>query len=159
MRGEVKVKPLTDDPSRFCVLKSVCVGQRTLKIDTVRVSNGDVYIKFSGVSDRNAAELLRGEYITIDRAAAVGLSDGEFFIADIIGARLVARCADGDKDIGVISAVQSFGAADVFTVKCDGGKEMTFAFIKALSARYNSEKNVFSVDGDRLNEVAVYDED
>ncbi|MDE6401702.1 MAG: ribosome maturation factor RimM [Clostridiales bacterium] len=157
VRGEVKVKPLTDDPSRFCMLKTVTVGSRTLKIDGVRCSNGDVFIRFSGVSDRNAAEALRGEYIEIDRAAAVALDDGEFFIADLIGAPLFKSASTGKTRVGIIRSVQSFGAADVFTVKLDGGKEMTFAFVKALNAVY--EDGGLTVDADRLGEVAVYDED
>lgn len=157
VRGEVKVKPLTDDPSRFYMLKTVSVGGKTLKIDGVRCSNGDVYIRFGGIADRNAAEALRGAYIEIDRAAAVALDDGEFFIADLVGAPLF-KSRDGEKTrVGTILSVQSFGAADVFTVKLDGGKEMTFAFVKELDPVY--EDGGLTVDARKLDEVAVYDED
>lgn len=159
VRGEVKVIPMTDDPSRFCVLKSVYISGRAVKIDKVRVAADAVYIKLVGVDDRNAAEALRGKYVEIDRAAAVPLGDGEFFIADLIEAALVARYDGDEKNIGIIKAVQSFGAADVFTVDCTDGKEMTFAFVKALCAEFSESKNVLYVDGKRLDEVAVYDED
>lgn len=158
VRGEVKVRPMTNDPSRFCVLKSVYIEGRAYKLTTVRVSGDDVYLKLSGVDDRNAAELLRGKYVTIDRAAAVALDDGEFFIDDVVGATLVAKTAENSQSIGTIKAVQSFGAADVFTVKTEKG-EMTFAFVKALNAEYDEKSNVLTVDGDKLKEVAVYDED
>ncbi len=159
VRGEVKVIPMTDDPSRFCLLKTVTVGSRVLKIAAVRVASDAVYIKFDGVNDRNAAETLRGEYLAIDRAAAVPLDDGEFFIADLIGAKLAARRDGNAETVGKILAVQNFGAADVFTVKCDNGKEMTFAFVAALCAEYDENANTLYVDGGKLDEVAVYDED
>lgn len=159
VRGEVKVIPMTDDPSRFCVLKSVTVNGRAVKIDKVRVAADAVYVKFAGVDDRNAAELLRGAYINIDRAAAVPLDDGEFFIADLIGATLIARRDGGDTTVGKIKSVQSFGAADVFTVGCENGKEMTFAFVKQLAAEYSDSERALFVDGKKLDEVAVYDED
>ena len=78
IRGEVKVDPLTDDSSRFCVLKSVSVGNELKRIQSVRLSESDkfVYIKFVGVDDRNAAELLRGRFVSVDRAAAVPLDAG-----------------------------------------------------------------------------------
>ena len=38
IRGEVKVDPLTDDSSRFCVLKSVSVGNELKRIQSVRLS-------------------------------------------------------------------------------------------------------------------------
>lgn len=150
---------MTDDSSRFLVLKTVDVGGKPLKIESVRVNGADVYIKFAGINDRNAAELLRGKFIEIDRAAAKPLENDEFFIADIVGSTLVARINDGETIIGKILSVQSFGAADVFTVECADGKGMTFAFVKALCAKYDEEKRTLSVDGDRLSEVAVYDED
>lgn len=159
VRGEVKVKPLTDDASRFCVLKSVTVGKTSYKIANVRISGDDVFLKFVGVDDRNAAERLRDEYIKIDRAAAVALDEGEFFIADLIGATLVAESEGSDDAVGEISAVRSFGAADVFEVNCSDGKTMSFAFVKALAARYDENAHTVTVDGARLNEVAVYDED
>lgn len=158
VRGEVKVRALTDDPSRFCVLKSAYVGGKLFRIENVRVA-GDVYIKFAGISDRTAAEALRGMMVQIDRAAAVSLDDGEFFIADLIGCTLVAEYASGMKCIGKIEHVQSFGAADVFTVSCNDGKEMTFAFVKGLNAKLDEQSSTLTVDGNKLNEVAVYDED
>ncbi len=159
VRGEVKVKSMTDDPSRFCVLKTVYVAGRLMRISGVRTNRSDVYIKFAGVDDRNAAEELRGKFIEIDRAAAVPLDDGEFFIADLIGSTLVSRWQDRQEEVGTVRSVQSFGAADVFTVKCGSGKEMTFAFVKAINAEYSAESNILYVDGVRLREVAVYDED
>ena len=158
VRGEVKVRPMTNDPSRFCVLKSAYIDGRLYKLSSVRVSGDDVYLRLSGIDDRNSAELLRGKYIEIDRAAAVALDDGEFFIDDLVGAMLVARGTDGSQRIGVIQSVQSFGAADVFTVQTVRG-EMTFAFVKALNAELDEESNELYVDADRLKEVAVYDED
>lgn len=159
VRGEVKVRALTDDPSRFCVLKSAYVGGKLYRIENVRVSASDVYIKFAGVTDRTAAEALRGESVQIDRAAAISLSDGEFFIADLLGCTLVAEYADGAKEIGRIEHIQSFGAADVFTVSGKSGNGMTFAFVKGLNARLDEQSKTLTVDGNKLNEVAVYDED
>ena len=149
---------MTNDPSRFCVLKSAYIDGRLYKISAVRVSGDDVFLRLGGIDDRNSAELLRGKYIEIDRAAAVALEDGEFFIDDLVGSHLVARDGENMQNIGVIQSVQSFGAADVFTVLTTRG-EMTFAFVKALNAEYDEQKNELYVDGDRLKEVAVYDED
>ena len=149
---------MTNDPSRFYVLKSAYIDGRLFKLSSVRVSGDDVFVKLNGIEDRNAAETLRGKYIEIDRAAAVALDDGEFFIDDLVGATLVARTAEKSQRVGVIQSVQSFGAADVITVETERG-EMTFAFVKSLNAEYDEEANELSVDGDKLKEVAVYDED
>lgn len=159
IRGEVKVKPLTDDPSRFACLKTVYIGNAIYRPDKVRCAADGVYIKFVGIDDRNAAEKLRGFMIEIDRAVAVPLSDGEFFIADLIGSTLAARSQDGgETTIGKVQRIESFGAADVFTVLCDDGGIMTFAFVKTLEPMFDGESKRLSVLYDKLKEVAVYED-
>lgn len=159
IRGEVKVKPLTDDPSRFACLKSVYIGNGIYRAEKVRCSADGVYIKFVGIDDRNAAEKLRGLMIEIDRAAAVPLSEGEFFIADLTGSTLAARSEDGATvDVGKVERIESFGAADVFTVRCADGAIMTFAFVKALEPEFDGESKRLTVLSDKLKEVAVYED-
>lgn len=159
VRGEVKVKSLTVSPSRFCVVKSVHACGKEFRIEKVRVSGDYAYIKLVGVDDRNGAEKLRDAFIEIDDADSLVLSDGEFFVSELIGAALVAVNPDGEKTVGVIRSVESFGAADVFTVDCADGKEMTFAFVKALSPVLDETGRTLRVDGNILAEVAVFDED
>lgn len=156
IRGEIKVRPLTDNPLRFRMLKTVTVGGAPKRIQSARIADGAVYLKLEGVDDRNAAENLRGRFISVEREAAAPLSDGEFYIADLIGAELFARSDDGVVPLGKILRIESFGAADVFTV--DGEKPFTFAFVKALAAEYDGEKNALTVDKARLDEVAVYED-
>ncbi len=159
VRGEVKVVPMTDDPSRFCVLKSAYVGGKLCRIENARVAGDAVFIKFAGISDRNDAERLRGEYVTIDRAAAVALAPDEFFIADLIGATLVAKRDGTAENVGVVRGVQSFGAADVVAVELESGGEMSFAFVKALCAEFDDSAKCLYVDGRALDGVAVYDDE
>ncbi len=158
IRGEVKVKAMTSDPSRFCVLKSVYIDGKPYKIKNARIGANEVYLTLDGVSDRNAAENLRGAMLQIDRAAAIDLEDGEFFVSDLIGATLFSLDGGEEKQIGKILRIDSFGAADVFTVECDDGRNMTFAFVKALSPRFDGQDRKLTVDGGKLREVAVYED-
>lgn len=157
IRGEIKVRALTDDPSRFSALKSVFIEQKSYRVTSVRYSAGDVYLKLFGIDDRNAAEALRNRFLSVDRAAAVPLGDGEFFIADLIGATLMEKRGDDVTRIGEIKDIRSFGAADVFTVMLENG-EMSFAFVKELNPVFDEQARTFTVDGKKLSEVAVYDD-
>lgn len=158
IRGEVKVKPLTDDPSRFRMLKTVYIDGKQMRLASVRISNADVFIKFIGVDDRNAAELLRDKFIAIDRAVAAPLDDDEYYIADLSGATLMVRDGDGAVEVGVITRIESFGAADVFTVEQRDGKAFSFAFVKALKPIFDFDKKTLTVDKAKLDEVAVYED-
>lgn len=155
IRGEVKVK--ASDPSRFCVLKTVNIDGKAYKITGVRVADGAAFIKFDGVDDRNMAEALRGKMLFVDRSDLAPLEKGEFYVADLIGARLIAVDGETETDVGTIERVDSFGAADVFTI---GGndKGFSFPFLKALDARFDDGEKALRVDGKRLSEVAVYED-
>jgi 16S rRNA processing protein RimM len=47
--------------------------------------SGDVVAKLMGVSDRDAAEALKGAVVQISRSLFPPLSDGEFYWVDLIG--------------------------------------------------------------------------
>ncbi|MCH5160615.1 MAG: 16S rRNA processing protein RimM [Clostridiales bacterium] len=155
IRGEIKVKPLTSDPTRFTALKSVTVDGRLYRVKNVRLDGNMVYLCFDGVSSMNDAETLRGKMITIDRASAVELSDGEFFIADLIGADIFTIDGGTTDKLGKIMDIKSFGAADVFEVIDNSGKSLSFPFLKKLNPKFDEEKRALYIDFRAFNEVAV----
>lgn len=156
IRGELKVVPMTDEPSRFCLLKEVSICGNTYSVTNARVNGSDVYLLLDGVCDRNEAETFRNKLVEIPRENAVELSEGEFFIADLIGCKLVSVDVDTEENVGVIEKIESFGAADVFTVDVENGK-ISFAFVSALNPRLDIENKVLFVDAKRLKAVAVYE--
>lgn len=154
IKGEVKVKPLTDDVMRFKKLKLVYIGETPYKIIACRISEGYVYLSFIGVSDRNTSETLVGKMLEIDRINAIELEEGRYFIADMIGCKVVL--SDG-KHVGVITDVAQYGAADVITVK-DGEKICRFPFIKKLDSSFDMENKIMNADAKVFSEVCVYED-
>ena len=66
-KGEIKVNPLTDDNKRFFDLKRVVIGGAEYSVASARVTPAGVFIKLTGIDDRNAAELLRGKDVEAAR--------------------------------------------------------------------------------------------
>ena len=75
---------------------------------------GGAVARFAGVTDRNAAEALRGTVLTVPRDALPPLGKGEYYYADLLG--LPAVSTDGD-DLGVCVNVENFGAGDVLEIE------------------------------------------
>ena len=75
---------------------------------------GGAVARFAGVSDRNAAEALRGTALTVPRSALPPLDEGEYYYADLIG--LPAISTDGG-DLGHCINVENFGAGDVLEIE------------------------------------------
>lgn len=80
---------------------------------------GGAVARFAGVSDRNAAEALRGTALNVPRSALPALADGEYYHADLIG--LPAVSSDG-RALGRCIAVENYGAGDVLEIEQSDGK-------------------------------------
>ncbi|MBQ7224444.1 MAG: 16S rRNA processing protein RimM [Clostridia bacterium] len=154
IRGELKVKPLTDDVNRYKKLKVVYVKSTPYRMLSCRFDETFVYIKLSGIDDRTQADALRDCYIEIDRVNAVDLDEGTYFIADIVGCKVFT---DDSTEIGKVIEVNQFGAADVFTVS-DGQKTVRFPFLKKMIVKVDVEAGIIVLKADVFAEVSVYED-
>lgn len=153
IRGELKVRSLTDDSARFKKLKIVYIDNRPYKILSARISDGFVFLCLENCDTRDKALAFVGKELKIDRVNAVELSEGSYFIADLIGCSVVD---EQDSVIGIIKDVASYGAADVITAEADG-KELRFPFLKRIVLNVDVDAKIFKVDKKKFSEVCVYD--
>ena len=159
VRGEVKVRPCTCDPGRFEGLETVYFkrdgGYAPVKIAVNRVGDDAVYMNVEGVCDRDAAEKLRGEMLYIDRAHAVPLDEDTTFLADLYGLRGVV--SDG-RDLGRLADVLQPGGNDVYVFRGPLGEVLVPA-LKSVVAKVDLAAGEMLLDGRRLDEVAVFEEE
>ena len=118
LKGETKVYPYCDYKERFEELDSLFIEDEERKIEKVRYQGELAIIKFENVSDRNAAEALKGKYLYIDRARARELDEDEYFIADLCGLEVVSE--DGSL-LGKLNDVIQGPGQDVYEVEKTGG--------------------------------------
>lgn len=131
VQGEVKVYPTTDDPARFKRLKEVILDtgkeRIPMEIEGVKFLKQFVVLKFKGIDDINAAEKYRKKSLYVSRADAVRLKEDEYFIADLIGLRILD---EEENKIGVLKEVMETGANDVYVISLDDGRELLLPAIK-----------------------------
>ena len=131
IRGEVKVFPTTDDPTRFKKLKQVILDtgreQKDLEIEGVKFFKQFVILKFKGIDNINDIEKYKGKSLYVTREHAVKLKKDEYFIADLIGLRAIDE--EGEA-FGTISDVIQTGANDVYVVTTKQGEEVMIPAIK-----------------------------
>ena len=154
VRGEIKVRPITDDVGRFSDLKEVIIEDKTYRVLKSRIDRDFVYLALSGVADRNRAEELRGKMLEVDRENAVKLEEGNYFIVDILGCLVVGESGEV---YGEVSDVRQ-GKVDVYTLAATGGKEIMFPFLKELIVSVDTDKKRIVVKEERFKEVAVYED-
>lgn len=83
---------------------------------------GGAIARFAEVTDRTAAESLRGTVLTVPRAALPPLGEGEYYHADLLG---LAAVRDDGAPLGTVVAVENYGAGDVIEIaRADGSRFM-----------------------------------
>jgi len=110
--GTLKIIPLTDFDGRFDGLEKISVGGKIFAVEEVKHIGGQIFIKFAGVDSREVAKTLTNKFLTVDRADAAPLADGEFYIFDIIGCAVFS----GDKKLGTVTNILKTGSNDVFEI-------------------------------------------
>jgi 16S rRNA processing protein RimM len=129
LKGEVKVKTFTETPQALRGYGTLHTKDgRKLKITAFRSAKpGEAVIAFEGVSDRNAAEALKGAELFVTREALPAAAEEEFYHADLIG--LEARDSEG-RIIGKVTNLHNYGASDVIELSRDDGDHVLMAFTK-----------------------------
>lgn len=116
--GEVRLKLFAETAESLSRHKSVRVGDRQLTLKSVTAGSGLPIARFAEITDRNAAEALRGQVIAVPRDALPPLGKGEYYHADLIG----LPCVDSVGVLhGNVVAVKNFGAGDLLEIEKPGG--------------------------------------
>lgn len=146
IRGEVKVYPTTDSPERFDEIEKVKVKQgkriHEFRIEKARYQKNLVILKFKGIDDINDVEQYKGAELWIDREDGAELKEGEYYIADIIGMKVISE--DGT-ELGSIRDVLETGANDVYIVERSGKKDLLIPAIKECILDVNIEDNIMTI--------------
>ncbi len=116
IRGEVRIRAFTDDPEAIAAYGPLesADGRQRFEIGALRVAKGVVIARLEGVSDRNAAEALKGTELYVARERLPEPDEDEFYHADLVG--LVAEYRDG-RVLGEIVALEDFGAGDLVEIR------------------------------------------
>jgi 16S rRNA processing protein RimM len=134
--GEVRLKLFAQDLASFAAGMQFALGDRVLTLKSIRPGKQPV-ARFAEIGDRDAAEALRGELLTVPRAALPPLGEGEYYHADLIG----LACVDADGGpLGTVFGVENFGAGDILDVALPSGKRAMVPFRPGIA----------DLDGERI---------
>ena len=137
INGYLKVKPFTDDISRFDNLKSVYIKDKQYEIEGVKYHKNMVLLKIRGIDKIEEAEILRTYYLEIDRKDGI-IEDGAYYIVDLIGLDVFE---DTGKLLGKIEDIYNTGSNDIYVVKDDLGRQLLLPAIKEVIKEINIEEN------------------
>ena len=138
VKGELRLKLFADSVESLARHSRLYVGGRELALKDIKDGGKTAIARFEGISDRSAAEALRGSLVEIDRDKLPPLEEGEYYHADMIGLTCVD---DAGKPVGTVIAVENFGAGDLLEVERPDGKRSLIPFRDPV-ARLDGERIV-----------------
>ena len=124
LKGEVKLNSFAEDDAVFETLKTVFLKRKNemieKQIEKVSYTKNQVVLKFKDCNSIDEAEALRNTYLLVKREDLGELSEGVYYLADLIG--LDVYTEEGEL-LGKVDDIYSTGANDIYVVKNEEGKE------------------------------------
>ena len=146
LKGEIKIKPFTDDITKFNNFKTIYVSiKKELKefeVEKVRFSKNMVFLKLKGIESIEEAENYRNLYLKIKRDKDEKLEEDTYYIVDILGCKVYT---DEQKELGEVIDVFSTGSNDVYVVKDELGKQILLPAIKDVIKNVDIENKLITV--------------
>ena len=156
VHGASKIMPETDDLNRFRSLDQAYIEYpdryEPVAVSDVRIQSGSVVARIGTCSSVEDAAALRGLFLCVDRAHAVALPEGSYFICDLIGCDVFDT--DGRR-YGKITDVYPTGANDVYEI--ENGK-LSVPALKKLIAGVDLQKGEIVFHADVLREVGLFED-
>ncbi len=140
IKGEVKVYPLTDDAKRFRKLETIYIDGIERKISWCKIQPDTVILKIEGIETPEEAYKYKDKYIEIKRENAVKLENDRYFVADIIGSRVID---ENNKELGNVFDVIVTGSNDVYWVK--GKEEVLVPALKSVIIKMDMENKLIII--------------
>ena len=144
IRGALSVSSFCDTPAVLASLPCVYflengqyLPRRVLRAS---VGGGSVLMTLDGVSDRNAADLLRGKTIYADRND-IPIEEGAALIADMIG--LPVRHADSGELLGHLREVTDSPASQLYRIEAEDGRTVLLPAVPAFVIRIDTADAIY----------------
>ena len=164
VRGDLFVEPMTDEPDHRYADGTVLMtsDNTTLTVATSKWHSGRFVVHFAGVDDRNTAEALRGQTLTIDVDPTELPEDpDEFYDHQLVG--LSVALEDGSV-IGVIGEVIHLPSQDLLSVTREGDTEVLIPFVMEFVPEIDLESRTVTITPppgllNELEAIVVRDEE
>jgi 16S rRNA processing protein RimM len=132
VRGELKVRSLTDIPNRFQQLETIYLSteHRGYKIERVRPYKGEMIIlKLVGIDNANAAEPLCRQSLLIPLNQLAKLPPDSYYQHDILGLHVLTLAG---RELGPIVDIIETGSNDVYVIRDSSGKQVLIPATKEV---------------------------
>jgi 16S rRNA processing protein RimM len=147
LKGEVVVTPLSDVPHRLQEGSEVCLvlatgERRSVSVETARVHQGSLLVRFSGSESRDDAEEQRNARLEIPRISVPPPPEGSYYYFELLD----CSCSDRRQGyVGKVVEIVEDGGGLILRVD-DGRRQLLVPFVRAYLTKVDTAAGIIEVD-------------
>jgi 16S rRNA processing protein RimM len=130
VKGEVRLKLFSNKAESLARHRNLIVGGAARRLLSIREGCNTAVAQFEGISDRSAAEAIRGALVEVERSDLPPLEEGEYYHADLLGVSAVDQSGN---PLGTIVGVENYGAGDLLDIELEDGKRSLIPFREGIA--------------------------
>ena len=142
IRGEVKVRSLSDNEERFKIGSKLYIGDETVTIKRSYKQKTMLILGFEEYDNINDILKFVCKDLTIDEKDLGKLAEDEVYIKDLIG---LIVTSNGQKVGEIVDVITGVYPNDVYVIKTDGG-EVLLPAIKNTIKKIDTEEKIIEVE-------------
>jgi 16S rRNA processing protein RimM len=137
-----------DPRPRLLALPVLTLEGRPLRVAQRAGTEARPILRLDGVSDRRAAEALRGAALLVDRADAPALGDEEWYAEDLEGCAVV----DGARSLGRVRRLVALPSCEALEVERLGAPDLLVPLVRDAVRSVDAGRRRIEVDSAFLGE-------
>lgn len=142
IRGEIKVKSLSDNEKRFEIGSKLYIGDEIVTIKRSYKQKNMLILGFEEYDNINDILKFIGKDLTIDEKDLGELSEDEVYIKDLYGLSVISEGQNVGEIVDVISGVYP---NDVYVVKTENA-EVLLPALKNIIKKIDTEEKIIEVE-------------
>ena len=142
IKGEVRVYPYTDQPTRFSEIEAVLLNGRRCRIEKARYMKNMAVLKLEGIDDRNAAEAMRNRELLLPREELWKQPEDTYFVDDLVGCAVVSE--DGEP-VGTLKTIHSRPAQDLYEIEREDGSSFLLPAVKEFVKDVKTDEKIIVI--------------
>ena len=142
IKGEVRVYPYTDKPTRFSEIEAVLLNGRRCRIEKARYMKNMAILKLEGIDDRNAAEAVRNRELLLPREELWKQPEDTYFVDDLVGCAVVSE--DG-APVGTLKTIHSRPAQDLYEIEREDGSAFLLPAVKEFIKDVKTDEKIIVI--------------
>ena len=148
VRGELRVQLHWSESDSLLTADEVWVQlpgaePHAMKVEGARRADRAILLRLAEIADRDAAAALRGASVSVPRKALPVADEGEFYLCDLIGARVL----EPGGEVGAVVEIRGHPSVDCLVIRTEEGRLLEQPLVAPWFERVDLEAHCVYLSG------------